>query len=154
MFGGIHNDLGVEFFLGPVESREMRVQLARNQSFRAARLHNDLNEADYVGDTIVVHTGPDGKGAENFSLRISRRGPLLKIRRAAARRRPNAPAPKARDCRNLFSEIVLFEAILTVHPPPRAYARGRGPRESAVEGAPRQASPYSRDRNASRECCV
>jgi hypothetical protein len=40
---------------------------------------NNLGDTDYVGDTIVVHTGPDGKGAENWSLRISRRGPLLRI---------------------------------------------------------------------------
>jgi uncharacterized protein YecT (DUF1311 family) len=40
---------------------------------------NNFGDADYVGDTIVVHVGPDGKGAENWSLRISRRGALLKI---------------------------------------------------------------------------
>ena len=56
---------------------------------------NNLNEADYVGDTIVVHTGPDGKGAENFSLRISRRGPLLKIEEVPPARRGKAPPQRA-----------------------------------------------------------
>jgi uncharacterized protein YecT (DUF1311 family) len=51
---------------------------------------NNLNEAEYVGDTIVVHTGPDGKGAENWSLSISRRGPLLKIEEVPPVRRGKA----------------------------------------------------------------
>jgi uncharacterized protein YecT (DUF1311 family) len=55
----------------------------------------NLNEAQYVGDTIVVHTGPDGKGAENFSLRISRRGPLLKIEEVPPTRRGKAPPQHA-----------------------------------------------------------
>jgi uncharacterized protein YecT (DUF1311 family) len=56
---------------------------------------NNLNEADYVGDTIVVHTGPDGKGAENWSVRISRRGPLLKIEEVPPARRGKAPPQHA-----------------------------------------------------------
>ena len=55
----------------------------------------NLNEAQQVGDTIVVHTGPDGKGAENFSLRISRRGPLLKIEEVPPARRGKAPPQHA-----------------------------------------------------------
>ena len=56
---------------------------------------NNLNEADYVGDTIVVHAGPGGKAAENWSLRISRRGPLLKIEEVPPTRRAKAPAQHA-----------------------------------------------------------
>jgi uncharacterized protein YecT (DUF1311 family) len=56
---------------------------------------NNLNEADYVGDTIVVHTGPDGKAAENYSVRISRRGPLLKIEEVPPARRGKAPPQHA-----------------------------------------------------------
>jgi uncharacterized protein YecT (DUF1311 family) len=56
---------------------------------------NNLSEADYVGDTIVVHTGPDGKGPENFSLRISRRGPRLKIEEVPPTRRGKAPPQHA-----------------------------------------------------------
>jgi hypothetical protein len=52
---------------------------------------NNLGEADYVGDTIVVRVGPDGKEAENWSLRISRRGPLLKIEEVPPARRGKAP---------------------------------------------------------------
>ena len=55
----------------------------------------NLNEAQHVGDTIVVHTGPDGKGAENFSLRISRRGPLLMIEEVPPARRGKAPPQHA-----------------------------------------------------------
>jgi uncharacterized protein YecT (DUF1311 family) len=51
---------------------------------------NNLGDADYVGDTIVVRVGPDGKGAENWSLRISRRGPLLKIDEVPPARRGKA----------------------------------------------------------------
>jgi uncharacterized protein YecT (DUF1311 family) len=56
---------------------------------------NNLNDADYVGDTIVVHAGPDGKAAENWSLRISRRGPLLKIEEVPPTRRGKAPPQHA-----------------------------------------------------------
>jgi len=56
---------------------------------------NNLNEADYVGDTIVVHAGPDDKGAENWSVRISRRGPLLKIEEVPPARRGKAPPQHA-----------------------------------------------------------
>jgi hypothetical protein len=37
-----------------------------------------------------VHAGPDGKQAENWSLRISRRGPLLKIEELPPARRGKA----------------------------------------------------------------
>jgi hypothetical protein len=56
---------------------------------------SNLNEADYVGDTIVVHTGPDDKAAENWSVRISRRGPFLKIEEVPPARRGKAPAEHA-----------------------------------------------------------
>jgi uncharacterized protein YecT (DUF1311 family) len=46
--------------------------------------------SDYVGDSIVVNTGPDGHEAENWSVRISRRGPLLKIEEIPPRRRGKA----------------------------------------------------------------
>jgi hypothetical protein len=58
---------------------------------------DNLGDADYAGDggTIVVHTGPDGKAAENWSLRISRRGPLLKIEEVPPARRGKAPPQHA-----------------------------------------------------------
>ena len=56
---------------------------------------NNLNEAEYVGDTIVVHVGPDGKAAENYSVRISRRGPLLKIEEVPPARRGKTPPQHA-----------------------------------------------------------
>jgi hypothetical protein len=51
---------------------------------------NNLTTSDYVGDSIVVNTGPEGHEAENWTVRISRRGPLLTIEEIPPKRRGKA----------------------------------------------------------------
>src|SRR5712691_1439617 len=53
-------------------------------------------EPRVVGDSIVFTTGADGRDAENWSARITRRGPLLKVEWAPPQR-GKKPKPVVRE---------------------------------------------------------
>ncbi len=53
-----------------------------------------------IGDGIVLATGADGRDAENWSARITRRGPLLKVEWAPPRR-GKKPKPSCQNGRTI-----------------------------------------------------